>query len=383
MKLLLTGAAGFIGSHVRGLLQQRGHEVTGVDCYLPQVHGHSPREVSGVRRAVVGAMAAQWSQDPNLVYDAVVHLAAEVGIGQSQYEPARYIRGNVAETADLWEAIIKHRSHVRKVVVASSMSVYGEGSYEGDGDGPSTYRRFERAVERGWDAFDHVRADGTRTAVPGLPRPVPTRESKIPEPRSVYAQSKLDTEAYSRLLGAAYEIPTVALRFFNTYGPGQALINPYTGVLASFACRVLNGQPPLIFEDGQQVRDFVFVTDVADAIVAAVEKEDLIGTYNVCTSVPTTVSGLAEQWNRVAGHFGIAPQAPRILQRFRKGDVRACYGDPTAFHHATGWRAHVSLAEGLLRTAQWVLRNGLHKHVPVDHSGTALAELRQMGVVTG
>jgi dTDP-L-rhamnose 4-epimerase len=200
-------------------------------------------------------------------FDAVINLAAEVGVAQSMYEPTRYVNANTLDTIKLWEQVIKHKN-IKRWVQASSMSIYGEGAYYSEG--VIEYRSgLVRDVSKGWDGFMEKRPYGMEQA--GRLIPLPTDETKTPEPASVYARTKLDQEQYSLLMGETYKVPTIALRFFGTYGEGQSLSNPYTGVAAIFACRALNGKPPLVFEDGQQRRDFVHVSDVARAVVAAVD----------------------------------------------------------------------------------------------------------------
>src|SRR6059058_49985 len=250
--ILITGGAGFIGSHLADRLLRAGHRVRALDNLTPQVHGDSGppdylsdeveliagdiRDRDAVRRALDGI-------------DSVVHLAARVGVGQSMYEIAAYTSENSAGTAVLLEALLDRP--VRKLVVASSMSIYGEGAYGPVQPAPRTREQLEL------DQWDPVGPGGASV------EPLPTPESKQPDLSSVYALTKYDQERLCLLLGEAYAIPTVALRFFNIYGPYQALSNPYTGVLAIFAARLLNQRRPLVFEDGEQRRDFVSVHDVA------------------------------------------------------------------------------------------------------------------------
>lgn len=382
MKILLTGAAGFIGCHVLALLKEHGHQVDGVDCFVSQVHGNCRKVPDGIWRTTVGNAAVQWAKDPNVVYDAVIHLAAEVGVAQSQYEPSRYIDQNVGETGRLWEAILARRDQVKRVVVASSMSLYGEGSYTDDEVCNVYDGGLSRDVARGWDAFDIAEWKfGTAMKISGL-TPRATDELKTPEPASVYAQTKYDTERYSLLLGQAYNIPTVALRFFGTYGEGQALGNPYTGVVAIFATRVLNGQPPLVYEDGKQLRDFIHVSDVARAVVAAVESTDpaCVGAYNVCTGRPTTVLDLAKRWCAIATERGFPSVEPRVLHTARSGDIRHCFGDASRMRHAFKWRPRLTLREGLNRLADWIIVTDQHRSVPADRSDRAREELRAHGL---
>ncbi len=264
--VLVTGGAGFIGSHVAEELLQHGYRVRVLDNLSVQVHGverETPtylnpdvelivddiRNPDAVRRALKGI-------------DAVYHFVAMVGVGQSMYELVRYTDVNNVGTAVLLEALIERP--VERLVVASSMSIYGEGLYE-SADG-TIHSDVERTLDQLKSNHWEMRS---RTGEPL--KPVPTPEWKTPSLASVYALSKYDQERMCMMVGRAYGIPSVALRFFNAYGPNQALSNPYTGVLAIFASRLLNGKPPILFEDGNQLRDFVSVYDVARACRLALE----------------------------------------------------------------------------------------------------------------
>jgi dTDP-L-rhamnose 4-epimerase len=352
--------------------------VLGIDCYLPQVHGTvraaHPRWESMIRVGEFARLPCPSAWDE---IDAVIHLAAEVGVAQSQYQAPRYVLNNVFETVQLLDRVAR-QDNVRKCVVASSMSVYGEGEYV---DAPDLHAcRLIRVPDRGWDAFDAVWPDNARKPV-GLLVPARTRETKFPEPASVYAQSKLDTERYALLLGEAYRTLTVALRFFNCFGGGQALSNPYTGVLAGFAARVLNGKPPLIYEDGMQSRDFIHVSDVARAVVMALEMPGLHGVFNVCTGQRTTVLSLAEQWCEVATERGFPEVVPNILGKYRVGDIRHCFGDPGKFKAATGFEAHMPMKTGLQHLADWIQtqqRDGVQ--AAEDRIEQAMTELRERGL---
>lgn len=377
--ILLTGAAGFIGTAVLARLRAAGRDVAAIDAFLPQVHGtYCGRE--GVLTSRVGNVAELVTCSPKAFadVDTIVHLAAEVGVGQSQYEPYRYVGANVAETVALLDAFTVKRKQVRRIVVASSMSVYGEGAYDGV---PPFVGRIERVIERGWDAFDLVWPDGQRSELTDPPRPILTTESKTPDPQSVYALSKYDTERYALLLGATYGVPTVALRFFNVVGPGQALGNPYTGVLAGFACRVLNGDPPLVFEDGRQSRDFVYLDDVVRAVCDATDSET-VGAWNVCTGRATSVGDLAETWCRLVRDDGGPMITPVVTGDYRKGDVRHCVGSPEAARKVLGFEARIELEDGL----RWLMaalkmNTSATWAVHADRSEQAQREAREAGVL--
>src|SRR5215213_5085642 len=265
-KVLITGGAGFIGSHLTDELLAHGYQVRVLDVLDPQVHGEArkrPDYLAEDAELIVGDVNDRAKVDEALRgVDAVFHFAAAVGVGQSMYEVAHYTRTNNLGTAVLLEALTKNP--VERLVVASSMSLYGEGLYRGASGGARIVgeRTLEQLKAGRWE---FTAEDGS------VLQPMPTPETKQPALASVYALSKLDQERLCLMIGRAYNIPAVALRFFNAYGPRQALSNPYTGVLAIFASRLLNGNPPLIFEDGNQQRDFVSVYDIAQACRLALE----------------------------------------------------------------------------------------------------------------
>src|SRR3954463_2153535 len=274
--VLITGGGGFIASHCASLLLRHNYRVKALDNLDAQIHGQDRRPPSYLDRRVellVGDNRSPKTVSRALAHvGAVIHLAARVGVGQSMYEVADYTDVNGRGTAVLLEAMIDRakRQPFDRLVVASSMSIYGEGLYRTAGGPPvEATERNALQLKRGqWDPLDRS----------GRPlEAVPTPETKPPAVTSVYALSKYDQERLCLVVGQAYDIPTVALRFFNTYGPHQALSNPYTGVLAIFAARLMNGRPPVIFEDGEQRRDFVYVDDVAEACRLALLSERAIG----------------------------------------------------------------------------------------------------------
>ncbi len=342
--VLITGGAGFIGSHVADRLLALGYRVRALDALLPQVHGSRKRpdylhpEVElhvgevGDPDAVRGALEG---------VDAVFHFAARVGVGQSMYRIRDYTEANVNGTATLLEALIERP--VERLVVASSMSVYGEGLYrDGDGAVREGHRTPERLAAGEWEA---IGPDGEPIT------PIPTPEEKTPSLASIYALSKYDQERMSLVAGSAYDIPTVALRFFNVYGERQALSNPYTGVLAIFASRLLNGNAPLVFEDGLQRRDFVSVHDVAEACRLALERPEAAGeVFNIGSGEDVNILQIAE---RVAGALN-TPVAPQVTGKFRAGDIRNCFADIGKAQRLLGFEPQVTLEEGMAALADWL-----------------------------
>jgi len=366
--VLITGGAGFIGSHLADQLLAEGHFVRALDNLSPQVHGPDatrPPYLAPEVELMVGDV-----RDPHAVrrallgIDVVFHLAARVGVGQSMYEIAGYTEVNNLGTAVLLEAL--SRRSVERLVVASSMSIYGEGLYrEPDGGIASGCERSVEQLGRGeWEV---VGPEGAPLV------PLPTPESKTPALASVYALSKYDQERMCLILGAAYGIPTVALRFFNVYGPRQALSNPYTGVLAIFASRLLNRRPPLVNEDGRQRRDFVSVHDVARACrLAMTSARAGGGVFNIGSGVSCTVLEIAEHAARALGRPEIAPE---ITGKFRIGDIRHCFADISHAREVLGYAPAVTLASGLQEVAAW-----LEGQEAIDRLEMASAELAQRGL---
>ncbi len=348
--VLITGGAGFIGSYLADTLLASGRRVRALDNLTAQVHegGARPGYLSPEVELLVGDV-----RDADAVgraldgVDAVVHLAARVGVGQSMYELAEYTATNELGTAVLCEALLGHP--VRKLLVASSMSIYGEGT------GPA---RTREQLERGeWEP----------TA-----GPAPTPETKQPELASVYALSKFQQERLCLIFGSAYGVPAVALRLFNTYGPRQALSNPYTGVLAIFASRLLNGRPPLIFEDGLQRRDFVSVHDVAAAFALALDSPAADGrVLNVGSGSSVTVLELAE---RLAAVMGLEIR-PETTGRYRVGDIRHCFADTSLARELLGYEPQVALEQGMAELVDW-----LAGQPAVDRVDAAAAELSSRGL---
>lgn len=365
--ILITGGAGFIGSHLADNLLRHGHRVRLLDDLAEQVHGPArqrPAYLQADAELQLGDV-----RDPRAVRDAlrdidiVFHLAAAVGVGQSMYQIGHYTQVNNAGTAVLLEALIERP--IERLIVASSMSIYGEGMYRA-ADG-SVYPGVDRPLEQYQQGQWEVRGPGGQAL-----EPIPTPETKAPSLASIYALSKFDQERMCLLIGRVYNIPAVALRFFNVYGPRQALSNPYTGVLAIFASRLLNNQPPLIFEDGLQQRDFVSVYDIAEACLLAMETPASAGrTINVGSGQHYTILSIAEKLARVLDK-SIAPQ---ITGKYRMGDIRHCFADISLAQEVLGYQPRVTLEEGLAELACW-----LEGQQADDHVAQARAELESRGL---
>ena len=367
-KVLITGGAGFVGSHLADDLLQSGYEVRALDNLAPQVHGARPRrpaylarDVEFIRGDVRDAEAISRALE-NI--DAVFHLAAVVGVGQSMYEIANYTSANGQGTAVLLEALAQRP--VERLVVASSMSIYGEGLYRAR-DGSLVEGR-ERTPEQlrahDWEVRD---SDGEILV------PVPTPESKCPALPSVYAICKFHQERLCMTVGRAYGIDTVALRFFNIFGTRQALSNPYTGVLAIFASRFLNNNPPLVNEDGKQRRDFVHVRDVAQACRLALEVPAAAGeVFNIGSGRNYSILDIADQMACALGKEEIEPE---IVGKCRVGDIRNCFADISHAQKILGYKPRVTLEEGLAELADW-----LEGQIAVDRMDDAVHELSLRGL---
>lgn len=352
--VLITGGAGFIGSHLGDDLLRHGYRVRLLDNLDPQVHGPErapPAYLDPDLELVVGDVCdAQALTQALEGVDAVVHLAARVGVGQSMYRIAEYTQTNMQGTAVLLEALL--RQPVERLLLASSMSIYGEGLHRtAQGQAVDAERSDAQLAAGDWA----VRGPG------GEPlKPVPTPEDKRPSLASVYALTKYQQERLGMIVGRAYAIPTTGLRFFNTYGERQALSNPYTGVLAIFASRLLNDRPPLVFEDGEQRRDFVHVDDVVRACRLALETPQAAGeVFNIGSGNDVSIRTLAERMAALLGK----DIAPEITDRYRKGDIRNCFADISRAQSLLGFAPQVELADGLPRLAQWLADQPAHDRV--------------------
>ncbi len=370
--VLITGGAGFIGSHLADALLQQGHRVRVLDNLDPQVHGEEQRRpdyldpevellTGDVRDADAVARALEG-------VDTVFHFAAKVGVGQSMYAVENYTDVNNRGTAVLLEALTK--KPVERLVVASSMSIYGEGLYR-DADGnvaAGQERSLEQLKQRQWEVMD---------AAGNILTPEPTPETKPPSLASVYALSKYDQERLCLLIGRAYNIPTVALRFFNVYGTRQALSNPYTGVLAIFASRLLNNNPPVVMEDGLQRRDFVSVLDVARACILAMEKAPEVAgqAFNVGSGRNSTVLEVGARLAEVLDKR----IEPEITGKYRIGDIRHCFADISRTRELLGYEPQITLEDSMIGLALWMESQIAAGRVQ-DRVQAAAAELHARGL---
>lgn len=367
--ILVTGGAGFIGRHVCNELLRRGNSVRVIDSLIEQVHGGvgRPKDLADDVELIIADV-----RDKNAVakaltgIDCVIHLAAEVGVGQSMYEVERYTSANDVGTAVLLEAL--SGNPVRRVVTASSMSIYGEGLYR-DAEGALVDNAERGTIEENQLNWDPLDSSGRPLS------PVATPEWKRPNLASIYALNKYVQECSTHILCKSYGIESVCLRLFNVYGPGQALCNPYTGALAIFASRLLNDKPPLLFEDGGQRRDFVHVSDVARAFADALSTPGISGqAFNIGSGLDRSIAETAIELAKALNKPHIAPE---ILGRARTGDIRHCFCDTSKASAHLAFTAEAEFDLGLVELAEWLVGQ-----TAVDRVDQARAELEARGLVS-
>ncbi len=348
LSILVTGGAGFIGSHLVDALVKEGHRVRILDSLADEVHGgvapaHLNPKAEFIHGSVCDSEIVAKSMDG---IDAVFHLAAELGLGRSMYQVRRFVTGNDLGTAVLLEELIKRKEQVQKFIVASSMSLYGEGPSHCAKCDVTTFpelRTDAQLTQKKWE-FECQTCGTTLDALP-------TPEDKPLNPTSVYAVGKQVQEQYSLIIGRAYGIPTVAFRYFNVYGPRQALSNPYTGACAIFSSRLLNEQSPLVYEDGGQTRDFVSVHDIVRANLLALNSNRAdYQVLNVGTGRATTIRFIAEVIARGLGK----EIEPDVTGQFREGDIRHCIADISKARKLLGYEPTVALEDGLVELLDWV-----------------------------
>lgn len=368
MHILVTGGCGFIGSHLVDRLVAEGHRVRVYDLLEPQVHqGRKPaylnkgaeyrfadiRDKDKLKKALAGI-------------EVVFHEASQVGVGQSMYQIEKYVSHNSLGTAVLLDLLVNTTHKVRKLICASSMSIYGEGAYRCNGCGivHPQLRKPAQLKLRQWQMQCPVCGRECHS--------MPTPESKPLFPTSIYATTKRCQEEMCLEVGIAYKLPTVALRYFNAYGPRQSLNNPYTGVAAIFLSRVKNNNPPLVFEDGAQTRDFIYVSDIVEANILAMKKKAAdYQSFNVGTGHPHSILEIGQ---RIIVMYKKDLQ-PKVLASFRAGDIRHCYADITAISTQLGFKPKVSFEQGMRSLLRWS-----EKEAAEDLSTQAHAELKRRGL---
>ena len=370
MNILVTGGAGFIGSFLVDELVRLGHRVRIFDNLDPQVHPDSapPDYLNPQAEFILGdmrdydALKAAMS-DIGIIF----HEAAVVGLAQSLYEIKKYTDANIGGTANLLHLLVNEKHSVKKLIVPSSMSCYGEGLYNCSQCGlihPSA-RSIEQMRQRQWEPLC-PRCQSTLT-------PMPIREQDNLTGTFIYSLTKKAQEEMSLIIGKAYNIPVTVLRYFSVYGPRQSLGNPYTGVVAIFLSRLMNNQPPLIYEDGQQLRDYVSVHDVVQANLSVMDdRRSDYQVFNVGSGQPIRIIEIAQKLSQLTGKN----IEPKIIEEFRKGDIRHCYPNVSLLQKTTDWRPNVSFAEGLQELIEWS-----KGQTAEDKFELANAELKKKGLL--
>lgn len=373
--VLITGGAGFIGSHIALKLIEKGYEVTVLDNLLEQIHGADPDKTSPLYcsikdkvRFIKGDVCDKEKLEKSLEdADYVIHLAAETGTGQSMYEIKRYIDANIGGTALLLDILTNTKNHVKRVVVAESRAIYGEGKYHCEKCGyvyPT--ERKDKDMAKG-DFECHCPKCGGEVTL------VATTEDSAIHPSSVYGIGKQVQGQLVHLICKNIGIESVSFRYQNVYGPGQSLTNPYTGILSIFSTRIKNHKEINIFEDGKETRDFVYIDDVADATIAGMEVPEANGyVFNVGTGVATDVLTVAQT---LCKHYGI--EVPlKVSGNYRLGDIRHNYADITLAKNILNFQPKVTFDEGIKRFTDWVNRQELH----TDNYEDSLEEMKQKGL---
>ena len=369
MKILVTGGAGFIGSHITDALIERGHSVRVYDNLTPQVHTQGqPEYLNREAEFIQGDIRDRDALAKSMKnVEIIFHEASAVGVGQSMYQIHQYTDINALGTANLLDILANEKHSVQKLIMAASMSEYGEGAYRCEDCGMvyPTQREMDQLRQRQWEMLC------PNCSKPAAP--VATDEGKPLRPTSIYAISKQIQEQMCLCTGQTYDIPTVALRYFNIYGTRQSLSNPYTGVMAIFSSRILNDNPPLIFEDGLQSRDFVHVSDVVQANLLAMESDKADGQiFNVGTGQAVTILEIAEKLISAMG----ADLKPEVAGKFRAGDIRHCFADISKIQEALGYEPVVTLDRGIEKLVEW----GKEQDA-VDKFEMASRELEDKGMV--
>ena len=350
--VLITGGAGFIGSNLALKLIEKGYQVTVLDNLSPQIHGHNPTETSPLYLSIKdkvkfihGTVTSKSDWEEALKdQDAIVHYAAETGTGQSMYEVEKYVDVNINGTALMLNLLVNGSYNVKKVVVASSRSIYGEGKYISKELG-AVYPTQRESIHMDQGDFEVKYPNSSALTLVGT-----DEESKI-HPSSVYGITKQNQEQMVLTVCPTVGIAGVAFRYQNVYGPGQSLKNPYTGILSIFSTQIKNGNNINIFEDGLESRDFVYIDDVVDATILGLEKEEANNqVFNVGTGVATNVLTVA---NELVKCYGVDIPI-KISGNYRLGDIRHNYADLTKINRLLGFNPKVSFEAGLKKFAEWV-----------------------------
>lgn len=344
--ILVTGGAGFIGSFLVDLLIQKGYKVRILDNLEEQVHfGKKPSYLNQKAEFIKGDVRSLSDLKKAISdIDAIFHLASAVGVGQSNYQIKKYVDYNILGTANLLDLLVNNKNQVKKFITISSMTGYGEGNYQCDKCGVvrPPLREEKQLIKKDWNLYCPTCG--------GVVTPMPTDETALDFPNSIYGFSKKAQQDMAIIIGKLYKLPTVVLRGFNIYGPRQSLSNPYTGVTAIFISRLKNNQPAIIFEDGLQTRDFVSVHDVARAFVLALEKDSAdYQMFNIGSGKGTPILEIGQILSKLLKKTGLI----QINKEFRKNDIRHCYANTFKARKLLGWKPEINLEQGLKELIEW------------------------------
>jgi len=364
-KILITGGAGFIGSFLTDELIKKGYTVRIFDNLEPQVHGKKKPSYLNPKAEFVKGDVTDYKAFEKVLQgiDVVYHLAARVGVGQSNYEIKKYSDANVGGMANLFDIIVNKKLPIKKVIMTASMTSYGEGDCLCPKCGivQPSLRPEKQLKKKDW----HLYCPNCQRIV----KPIPTKERSAFNNNSIYALTKNVQETMLMLLGKMYAIPVVSLRCFNVYGPRQSLSNPYTGVSAIFISRLKNNNQPVVYEDGLESRDFISVHDVVDALILTMKKKKAdFQIFNMGSGIPTSIKEIAITLAKLLGK----KITPKITGEFRKNDIRHCFADISKIKNALGWQPRVTLEKGLEELIAWS-----ENEKAVDSFAKAEKELKQ------
>ncbi|NHF59088.1 NAD-dependent epimerase/dehydratase family protein [Flavobacteriaceae bacterium TP-CH-4] len=372
--ILITGGAGFIGSNLALKLISKGYEITVLDSLSEQIHGKDPEESSPLYNSIKDKVKLIKGDVTNIGdwkkaiagQDAIVHFAAETGTGQSMYEVNKYVSVNIQGTALMLDLLVNMSNGVKKVIIASSRSIYGEGKYFSKELG-HVYPEHRDGADMDQKDFEVKYPDSSPLELVAT-----DEESKI-HPSSVYGITKQNQEQMVMTVCPTVGISPVAFRYQNVYGPGQSLSNPYTGILSIFSTQIKNGNGINIFEDGKESRDFVYIDDVVDATILGLEKEEANGeVFNVGTGVATDVVTVA---NTLIQNYGIETPLT-ITGNYRLGDIRHNYADLSKIRAKLGFEPKVDFKEGIRCFTEWVNT----QEIKEDHYEKSIAEMKKKGM---
>ncbi|MHD0317772.1 NAD-dependent epimerase/dehydratase family protein [Fusobacterium sp. THCT1E2] len=374
MRILITGGAGFIGSNLALRLLEKKYEITVLDNLSQQIHGDKPEKselyltIKDKVRFILGTVTSRedWKKALQEV-DVIVHLAAETGTGQSMYEIEKYVNTNINGTAIMWDILANEKHKVKKVVVAASRAIYGEGKY---------YCKEHKEVYPTEREIKNLENKDFEVKCPICNKNVEllgtTEDSKI-HPTSVYGLTKDVQEKMSLLIGQSLNIPVVTYRYQNVYGPGQSLKNPYTGILSIFSTRIKNNNDINIFEDGKESRDFIYISDVVEATILGIEKEEAnYQSFNVGTGINISVLAVAEILKKLYK----SEVTIKISGNFRLGDIRHNFADISKIEKLLGYKPKYSFEKGMEEFVKWVNKQPIEK----DDYENSILEMKEKGL---